>query len=162
MSSRKRTRQSGVPFREGPSRPIDKELKAIQKTVGSSNTSTTLKTTTFPCTLLGIRWVLNGINTDTAANQHLYWAIVVVRDGNSVATIGTGDGSDFYTPEQNVLSFGVLAMNDADATGPVVAEDKGSTKTMRKLMGGDTVELVLRGTSASTTVRGVIQFFCKT
>ncbi len=143
-------------------RPIDKDLIAISKTIGASQASTTLKTTTFPCTVVGIRWELSA-TCIVAAQAQFTWAIVLVKDGEAANTMSNADGATFYAPEQNVLAFGVG--NWAGTTvgdGSLSLQWSGNTKTMRKLMGGDVLQLIVDGNNATQgNLLGVIQFFCK-
>ncbi len=145
-------------------RPIDKKLIVINQSITNAQTSTTLLTVTFPCTVVGLRWDVDLNSILTAGASSNFWAIVVVRDGVTTSTMATSDGADLFTPEQDVLVFGCYRSPDADlGGGPVVKTWQGSTKTMRKLMGGDTLRLIGLGTTATTgTLLGVVQFFCKT
>ncbi len=69
------------------------------------------------------------------------------------------DQATFYEPEQNVLAFGVGALEDE---GPDSMTDSGTTKTMRKLMGGDKLVFINKGIVTNThNTNGIIQFFCK-
>ncbi len=157
----KRARTSGVRV----ARPIDKELKSIlHSDAGTTQRTSTLKTTTFPGTVVGLRWDFTAVSPLTTAAEFLYWAILVVPDGQAVNTIATSDAADFYTPEQDVLAFGTMAMADADiAAGPQAVHAEGSTKTMRKLKQGDLLQFTVLGINGTAaTVRGVIQFFFKT
>jgi hypothetical protein len=162
----KRSRQGDFVPVEGPAtfirprvkRPIDKQLIAINKTDINAQTSTVLKTTTFPCTVVGLRWSLATFQSTGTGEATTHWAVVVVRDGNAASAMSTGDASDFYTPEQDVLTFGVVTHDNN--TTPKVFE--GSTKTMRKMMGGDQLLFIAAGTATNiNSMRGVIQFFCK-
>ncbi len=75
--------------------------------------------------------------------------------------MATSDGASLYEPEQDVLASGMSYVGQAD--GLSVVNDSGSTKTMRKLMGGDKLEIVILGTHATSTgLKGIVQFFCKT
>lgn len=142
-------------------RNLDKKLIAIAQTVTTTQQATVLFTSTFPCTLTGIRWSIAFGGNTTSANN-LFWAIVMIKDGDTLSTMSTSTGADFFTPEQNVLSFGVIKTADSDGgTGPMVQNIMGSTKTMRKYMGGDTLQFICIGTAGSSDVRGVVQFFCK-
>lgn len=147
-----------------PKRPIDKDLVVIKKDgVAASQVATVLKTATFPCTITGIRWDLD-ISQDAAAGSttNLFWAIVIVRDGNSASTLATSDASSLYQPEQDVLAFGCAL--GAYTNGDVrTAENRGSTKTMRKMMAGDALHFIAIGQATQThAIRGIVQFFCKT
>lgn len=156
----KRARTSGVRVQ----RPIDKELKAILQTVTTTVVSTTLKTTTFPGTVVGLRWDLGAISLIATSDSAIFWAIVVIPDGEAANTPAISDGADFYTPEQNVLAFGMTFVSDTDVgSGPRSVDMEGTTKTMRKLKSGDVLALVsLSSVAVSAQLRGVVQFFFKT
>jgi len=158
--SRVRKRPRGEAFAK---RPIDKLLKAVEQTVTTSQVSTDLITATFPCTIVGIRWAFSHTINSTTANSSNYWAIVIVRDGQVASTLAISNAGPFYEPEQDVLAFGHMTVRDADTSqGPGIAHETGSTKTMRKLKGGDKLEVISIGNAVTGAVfRGVIQFFCK-
>ena len=143
-------------------RPIDKSLIFVEDdalTVGQ--TVTTLITPPSACTMMGLRWSLaSGKDTGTSRNlSNFTWAIVLVRDGNTANSLAISNGASFYQPEQNVLAFGV-APSRSDATTLNLQE--GSTKTMRKLLIGDSVVFIAKGQNTETTnYRGIIQMFCK-
>ncbi len=152
-------------FTRQAARPIDKNIVFVTKNaVGTSQVVTTLKTVTFPCTFVGIMWNLNFASIVTSGDAVARWAIVVVKDGNSANTLGGSDAGDLYTPETNVLVWGVSMCSDIDSTtGPSVVHETGTTKTMRKLMGGDLLQFIMiSDIAASLDVRGAVQFFCKT
>ncbi len=153
-STRKRPRSA-----VSTKRPIDKELKVVVKGgMAGTQVATTLKTTTFPCTIVGLRWEISAFQDGGTGGGSYSWAIVVVRDGNSASAIATSDGSDFYTPEQDVLTFG----RGAHDNNVSVQMHSGSTKTMRKLLGGDLLQFIAVGTATNTTdLRATVQFFCK-
>lgn len=144
-------------------RPIDKSLLAVNSTANTSQTALALTTATFPCTVTGLRWDLNYLHTITTGNATVFWSIVVVHDGLSPSTMSTSNGGDMYTPEQDVLAFGVLCGADADAgTGNIQAKSIGNTKTMRKLKAGDSLQLLVLSSAANSgSFIGAIQFFCK-
>ncbi len=152
-----------VPLVAGSRRPTDKELIYVSQTFTSSNTSTTLKTTTFPYTIVGLRWNMSAIHTFSTGNSIVNWIIVVVHDGNSANTISQSNGADMYTPEQDVMAFGTLTLMDADAGfGSTTKPIMGSTKTMRKLKQGDLLQFITLCNNANAgTINGVVQFFCK-
>ncbi len=143
-------------------RPIDKVMIVVAKpTVGTTQVSTTLLTATFPCTIVGLRWDLS-VFVDGGTTPGIYgWAIVIVRQGITVSTISTGDGNTFFAPEQDVMAYGKGANQQIDiGTG---RHYNGSTKSMRKMMGGDTLLFLAIGQDTQTSVfNGCIQFFCKT
>ena len=141
-------------------RPIDKKLISIDKgTLNTTQVSTDLLTATFPCTITGLRWSLAIIQDGGAGSCKADWAIVVAREGIAPDTLVSSDGSTTYNPEQDVLTFGSVLFRDNQNS--VIAD--GSTKTMRKLMGGDKLVFIARGSSAVDTIgiNGIIQFFCK-
>jgi len=141
-------------------RPIDKKLIAIDKNALSDTQATTdLLQATFPCTITGLRWELSAAQDAGTGVAKLDWVMVIVRDGQTVDTIASSDGASVYNPEQDVLVFGSgIVINNTNSI-----QMSGSTKTMRKLMGGDKITWVARGVATNTLfVTGIIQFFCKT
>lgn len=99
---------------------------------------------------------------NTTAQANLFWAIVIVRDGLSASTIATSDGAAMYEPEQDVLAFGVVSTADLDAgAGPAVVNWEGTTKSMRKLMGGDKLQFISINPANAGVVKGCVQLFCK-
>lgn len=141
-------------------RPIDKALIAIAKDgVTSTNVSTTLATVTNPCTIVGLRWSLS-FNQDAGTGLcEGRWAIVVARDGNSPNNMNPSDGATIYAPEQDVLAFGAYSIRNNTNS----VQFDGTTKTMRKMLIGDTLTFRMSGVGTNTSAgRGIIQFFCKT
>jgi len=104
--------------------------------------------------------VISAVGT---ADTRVQWAVVVVRDGLAASAFGVSNGADFYTPEQQVLAFGIAAVRDNDVgSGPAIMPIEGSTKTMRKLKQGDLLQFqTLASTANGALVHGIIQFFCK-
>ena len=151
-----------VPLVRGSRRPTDKELIYVSQQATSANVATTLKTATFPCTIVGLRWNIV-FATTTAANNITNWIIVIVRDGNAANTISQSNGADMYTPEQDVMAFGTVSTLASDETGGNQnAHISGQTKTMRKMQQGDLLQFISFSSGANSCfVRGVIQFFCK-
>ncbi len=163
MSIRKRRRVEDFPVRARQRRPVDKELVVTNQTCTTSAVATILKTTTFPCTVVGLRWSLAFVTASATAAVQVNWMIVVVPDGEAVNTPVTSDGGDAYTPEQNVMAFGVIRLSESDLGGPVVVNIEGSTKSMRKLKQGDVLDLVTLCSDANgASLDGIVQFFCKT
>lgn len=161
MASRKRRRlNNNTVVVTSQKRPIDKDLIFVLKTLNTSQQQTVLKTTTFPCTVTGIRWSLQ-MDASGTADTYVYWAIVVVSDGLSASTMAISDGASFYQPEQNVLTYGHgFCAGSANAWGINSVLLEGMTKTMRKLKAGDELVLIANSNGAAD-LRGIIQFFCK-
>ncbi len=146
----------------GSRRPTDKELIYVSQTATTANTLTTLKTATFPCTVVGLRWDMAIRCIISTASATVNWIIVLVHDGNAANTISQSNGADMYTPENDVMAFGTADVNDNDAVGPISVHVQGQTKTMRKMQQGDVLQFITISTVANAaTVRGVVQFFCK-
>ncbi len=160
----KRARTTAFAF-SGPKRPIDKQIINVdQSSVGTSQVQTDLFTATFPCTITGIRWELSNANLLTTGTPRYQWAIVLLRDGETASVMSSSNASSFYQPEQNVLSWSSGLVRDTDiGGGPTIKYDSGSTKTMRKLMGGDKIIFIAIASAASSLlISGSVQFFCKT
>lgn len=128
---------------------------------GVGQTNTTLFIATFPCTITGVRWDISFLST-SAVDKALFWAIVIVKDGNTPGVMGSSTGVDLYAPEQNVMTHGTgFLVSDAADNGGMIYHNQSSTKTMRKLMGGDTLRIVTNVTAGTATVFGSVQYFCK-
>ncbi len=153
----------GLRLVRGSRRPTDKELIFVAQTATTSNTVTTLKTATFPCTVVGLRWNFAFASNVSTNNSFVNWIIVLVHDGNSANTISQSNGADMYTPENDVMAFGTVSVLANDETaGSTNGQVMGQTKTMRKMQQGDVLQFItLSSVANSALVRGVIQFFCK-
>ncbi len=157
--SRKRNRNNFT--RRSTPRPIDKNIKIINIVIGSSTSIQALVVATFPCTIVGLRWEVSYTNDTANTSQFVRWAIVLLRDGELAGSLGSGNLGTLYTPEQNVMAFGAMIIT-GNSFSEVGRHESGSTKTMRKLMGGDKIVFLAAGTSANgASVTGAIQFFCK-
>ena len=145
-------------------RPIDKSLIVVNQVATTTVNVTQLKSTTFPCTVVGLRWSVTSLALAVSGNSNTAWAIIVVRDGESTNAPSLANAAKFYTPEQNVLAFGMFHSRDADAAvgGPLTQTFEGSTKTMRKLNAGDVLQFIsFSDRVAACDMNGIIQFFCK-
>lgn len=149
MSKRRRRTKTGV------KRPIDKKLITItQGTALTTQVQTLLYTATYPATVGGLRWEL-GLDASGGDNA-LAWAIVLVRDGGNPATLSHTNGGSLYVPEQNTIAFGRTFV------GQDTIHIEGSTKSMRKLMDGDQIFLIVKAKNAlQWYVDGAVQFFMK-
>ncbi len=141
-------------------RPIDKKLIAVLKAgVNATQQTTVLLTTTFPCTVVGLRWSLTFDQDGGTSTAAFSWAIVIVKEGVTVDTLVTSDAGSFFNPEENCLVFGMGTIDNNQHT----VQFSGATKTMRKMQGGDILMFIHKGIASETSgSRGVIQFFCKT
>lgn len=163
---KRRRIERATTFRGLPKRPINKSLITIYKTISdATQVNTTLATITYPGTITGLRWDLSVFQSDTAASDcRAIWAIVVCREGQSASTLALGDAATTYSPEDQLLTFGTVGIGYETAQYQNPQYYSGSTKTMRKLQGGDTVLFIMKtsGADADLNVMGVIQFFIKT
>lgn len=146
------------PYRRAAKRPMEKKIVTVSHAVTSGGqVSTTLMTATYPFTLTGLRWDLSAIEDTNGGG--VAWAIVVVREGASADTLSVADGAALYQPESNVVAAGVF---EVPASTTNIVRLEGSTKAMRKMQGGDTLQFLTLGSAAPTAdLRGTIQFFAK-
>ena len=144
----------------GSKRPVDKQLVVVtHSTINATQQNTTLVTVTFPCTIVGIRWDIAFIQDGGTGIAPHAWCINVLRDGGTQKVMSLTDGSTFFAPESDCLTFGTGLIDNNVQT----LVYNGSTKTMRKMMGGDKLIFSSLGAATETSFcRGVIQFFCKT
>jgi len=145
-------------------RPIDKNILAVRVDEDASQQELILYTATFPATMTGLRWD-GGImmtNAGSGSQQEVAWAIVLNQEGlapDLLAFPSIPGGSTLYQPEQNVLAFGRELVTFETGSYKI----QGSTKTMRKLQGGDQLLFIYRWQTAGVTARLAldIQFFMK-
>ncbi len=160
MSKRRRVGPNVV---RAARRPINKDLVVVSiTTVAGSQVSSVLRAAvTFPSTMTGLRWSISVFNAAGSAPTKFFWAIVIVPQGTTASTMSISDGSTFYSPEKNVLTFGVQSSLTSVAAQTQMFE--GSTKTMRKLQVGDVINFIAIAEATNTwTVHGVVQYFLKT
>ncbi len=144
---------------------LNKELVVVSKGTISTQVSTTLITATFPCTIVGLRWNFSAAQDAGTAAVNLFWAIVVVREGNTANALSKTDAATMYSPEENVMTFGVGQFEPGAGTEKVYNTIKwdDSTKSMRKLQGGDSLQFIVVAAATNTvSLAGCVQFFCKT
>ncbi len=163
MTKRRRTAGGQFVVATRSKRPIDKDLVGVVITnAGTTQRTTVLKTTTFPCTLTGLRWSFTYVNVLATDTVQGIWVIMVIPDGEAINTISISDGATIIAPEQAVMAYGSLVSGDADLQGPITQVIEGSTKTMRKMRGGDVLQFAVILTAGTAgRIRGAIQFFCK-
>ena len=144
-------------------RPIDKCLISVDHDITTTTVVTFINVATFPCTITGIRWDLSAWNKLSTTSVGA-WALVYVPQTEIVANFDLSDGGPFYTPEQNVLAFGVMNFVSISTAGDGHSKDfSGSTKTMRKLKVGDHIDFITRGAQVNNIdMHGIIQCFCMT
>lgn len=142
-------------------RAIDKKIIAVVLGVTQVQSSSVLYTATVQSTLVGFRWDL-AFDNEAAAGAYIAWAIVHVREGDSANALSIANGATLYAPEQNVLAWGVTALTKHDLGSGELAKYMGQTKTMRKMQGGDQIQLIAVGSAASgINLHGAVQWFSK-
>jgi len=140
-------------------RSINKEIISFAATgVDATQEQTVLNTVTFPNTLTGLRWDFAASQDAGTGDATFNWAIIIVRDGELADTMSRTDAAQFYRPETLCLVWG-FGMIDNHS---IPAHISGSTKTMRKMMTGDSLRIIYVG-STTNTIRftGAVQFFQK-
>lgn len=146
-------------------RPIDKQIIYVSKAgiAAGATVETVLYTCSFPCTLTGLRWDVQ--SADDFGTNTITFLIVVRPGGVAASTINTADTNTVYTPEENVLTWGMNMSIQAAATttGLQATNHSGNTKTMRKLQNGDILSILIKNTGANQidVVQGIVQFFLK-
>ena len=89
------------------------------------------------------------------------WGLVIVRDGETANNLNIGAAAALYKPEGDLLAWGHGTCNAliGGSGDPVHYNDK--TKTMRKMMAGDTLNFLVAGEATNTMeIRGAVQFMC--
>ena len=148
-------------------RPVDKKLTVIQKnSVAATQQTTVLIAPTAACTVVGFRWsfFVNGDGGTEGVPHDYQWVIVHQRDGSTISTLSTSDASSLYSPEQDVLAFGVGQCRQ-DSTSVITDSSNqwnGISRASRRMMVGDQIVFVIDGIATETVrVKGCVQLFCK-
>ncbi len=164
MSKRRRTTGG---FRVAV-RPVDKAITAVSLTgVSTTQQQTVLVSAATACTVLGIRWsfFVEGDGGTSTLPHDYRWAIILLKEGQTADNMGQTNAAHFYDPEQNVLAWGFgTSRTDSDEINFLGAPDhwESKSKSMRKLMIGDRIAFIVRGTATQTVrVLGAVQMFCK-
>ncbi len=142
-------------------RPIDKKMINIwHGSVDNSQHQTVLQTFTFPGTITGLRCSICVEKVLGTAVGRAKWAIVIVRESQTAGALAVGNATTFYLPETDCLMFGHFNTHLVSNT---TCWDQ-STKTMRKMQGGDQLLFLCHAESATEEFDfgGVIQWFVKT
>ena len=148
-------------FRRQTKRPIDKQIITINRIGGPNEVDLLMIVQAGARTLTGLRWALSFTSNSQQSQPMYWWAIVVVKDGDTPNDIDIGELASLYQPEQHVMAWGtgrLIELNNA--AGPKIIKDEGHTKVMRKMMDGDQlVLLTTTNVAAGTLVNGAVQFF---
>lgn len=151
-------------------RPIDKKLLSFTATlVGAGGlSSSVLYLATFPGTITGIRWDLlyqSALSTQTTPGFGPF-LITIIRDGVTAPAVSYGTfatPANLMVPEQNCLVAGNWYAGSYSSGE--CGQYQGTTKTQRKLMGGDTIQFHTYNVGVLTTgdvqIRAIFQFFVK-
>lgn len=160
MSKRRRVGSAAIPVARPGKRPTDKQLVVVNKAaVDGTQVATALYTATFPGTVAGLRWHGSVFQDGGASGNLHYWAIVKIPQGTAASTMAVSDAGSFYTPEGNVLAFGIGSIDNNN----IVATYEGATKAMRKLQAGDALHFLFCGNATNTSnAKFIVQFFYKT
>ncbi len=140
-------------------RPIDKVMTVVnQGSVGTTDVTTTIFTCSYPCTMTGLRWNLAVDQSAGTGLAQFVWSIIYLREGETIDSMVFGDGLTFYKPESSVLVWGYGSIYNLTQTKSL----EGTTKTMRKMQVGDTIQFIYKGVATNTSsVFGAVQLFIK-
>ncbi len=140
-------------------RPIDKVMTVVnQAAIDATDVTSTITTCTYPCTVTGLRWNFT-VNQDGGTGlAHIVWAIIYLREGETIDGLTFSDGLTFYKPESSVLVWGYAGISNSTEVKII----EGTTKTMRKMQLGDAIHMIFRGVATNTShIRGAVQLFLK-
>lgn len=105
-----------------------------------------------PITICNVRWSFKAVGESPAFDSALYWAIVVLREGNGLPILSLDDRTDFMSPAANeILACGVICTQDG-------GEHHGEAKGKRKIKSGDSIALIWNSTGndeTSTCFQGI-------
>lgn len=163
----------------GPRRQINKYIKNVTGSFTPDGATVSQEITTFggtsateaiaTGTLQGLRWDVDIQSVGETHPVRGYWAIVIVREGYNPNSLNIANGANLYTPEQDVLAYGVATViNSGVSSGPSIEHFSDQSRTMRKVQQGD--RLILLFAAADDTgspfengvkINGTFQFFVK-
>lgn len=163
VGGHKRQRTGGFLHQSKRVRPIDKRIAGVELALtATADSERVLYTATYPSTVVGVRWDFSSaVATDALVN--VYWAVIILREGDDAQNLGFGNGSTLYQPEQDVLTWGFTKLTESSSTaGPGIVHEVGETKTMRKLQGGDRLVLLAGcDVAVGANLAGYVQFFLR-
>ncbi len=139
-------------------RPVDKVILVVGLALNATDDSTVIHTATYPATMTGLRWDFNFLQSGGTGVASYVWAIIYLRDGETIDNLTFANGASLYSPEQNCLVWAFGSIDNNTET----KQDRGSTKTMRKMMVGDQIVVAALGVATNTTaMTGGVQLFLK-
>lgn len=170
-------------------RPVDKlVISDTNLAVVANSAARNIFTATYPCTVSGFRAAVTFRNhvitrgavlpiTEMSMSCCCHWALVIVRQGMTSPVMSVGGLGPLYTPEQNLLMYGQGSLDwswHVDTLTPLTTRNNGpgpvchsiiiESGTKRKMMGGDTLQLIQTtsgGLNATTVdIDSTVQFFC--
>jgi len=139
-------------------RPIDKVITVVDEDYVAATLQNLIHTQTYPGTMTGLRWNFSLAQTTGTAFARFIWAIVYLRDGDTLDDLTFTTGAVLYKPEQNCLVWGFEIISNNSETKHI----EGTTKTMRKMMVGDQIIFLGLGTAGNNmSLNGAVQLFIK-
>ena len=127
-------------------RAIDKVTVNQFSTITTTQNNNALYTATTACTFVGAR--ITGSFNALSTTAKCAWALVVNRNGIAPSQISLTDGATFYSPEQDILASGMLALGGIPTSSIVIPVDL-VVKTKRKLLTGDQISFCTYSDTAS-------------
>lgn len=131
--------------------------------VKSEQSNVSIYTATYPCTIAGLRWCfgLCPYDLSSTSGSNFIWAIYVVEQGDTPKSLNLGSlnvtpASEAFKGEATVIAWG-----SGIVIGNNIVNFDSSTKSMRKLQGGDQLMLSMKyntanGEAAPEDIAGVI------
>jgi len=129
-------------------RPVDKKIITLNyANNGTTQVNTTIFTAAAPCTLNGVLLQYQ----PSSVSAHTAFAICRVDDGDtSNAVVVATNNNAFYSPEQDVLLYGISSSLNPNVIGLQ------SSKCKRKLQIGDKIVVSSRADAADPTQQFMI------
>lgn len=150
---------------KGPKRSVDKQLVnySVTLSAGTTNKSALFPTSggvTFPCTISGVRVVGTVYNASGNTPAVHFWAIQVIREGETNPNVSFTNLGSALTPEEDIIIWGKGITSFNSTTGWAFFrhyEVSGTTK--RKLMIGDKLMMVANSSGANAIIDLAVMFF---
>lgn len=144
----------------------NREFEVFKKNVDSTLTTIPIVTATYPCTIVHYKIEMTAhCNDNSVLGNHVFWALLLVKDGYNANTPNIADTNDFYKPEQNVVTWGCVKCFGWGAAGAYPANDvkriTRSEKVNLRLQAGDTLQMIAMGDEATNAATVDLEGACE-
>ena len=138
----------GTIIARGPKRPVEKIVGVHNAVVTNSQTAGLNILPGVACTYSGGTLTISTTWNNTVSTAAFYWALVFLREGQTLSSLSIANNTVLYEPSQDVLACGCAnaIIGATDNQDTIIKEYK--LKSMRKMKEGDGIVFTTLGNSA--------------